>query len=70
MHHCCRVQVISIKIYEQGWLHMGGIVCPACADICKVTLLGLLNKYSTMANNYCITLIIVIKSLTLGSLIR
>ncbi|KAF2368611.1 Peptidase M8 leishmanolysin [Trinorchestia longiramus] len=28
-------QVISIKIFEQGWLHMGGVVCPACADVCK-----------------------------------
>ena len=35
------LQVIPIKIYEQGWLHMGAIVCPPCAEMCEVSPLVL-----------------------------
>ena len=27
-------QVIEIKIQGEGWLHIGGLVCPSCHELC------------------------------------
>lgn len=38
---CMYFQVITISIFQNGWLHEGAIICPPCEEICEVRSLML-----------------------------